>query len=100
VRTRDDAGQALPLLLLVVALAAVSIVGAAEFGARLVREAHAQSAADAAAVAGALGDEPAARSLAARNGAVLVSYRAEGVTVTVVVAIGPVTATARATRGP
>ena len=95
-----DRGQALPLLLLSIAVVAVCLVGAADFGVRLVHEAHAQAAADAAALAGVMSGETAARALATSNGAQVVSYRAEGSDVVVVVAIGPVTATARASRAP
>ena len=99
-QTRRESGQALPILLVVVALAAVSIVAVAEFGVRLVHEARAQAAADAAALAGVMSGEQAALSVAARNGALLVSFRTDGSLVTVVVAIGPVTAVARASRSP
>jgi hypothetical protein len=61
---------------------------------------QAQTAADAAALAGLHGGQPAAARLAASNGAVLISFHHLDSTVTVVVRSGSVRARARATDGP
>lgn len=111
-----DRGQAIPVLLLVVALTGVCAVGVARLGARSVHGARAQTAADAAALAGVISGRGAAAALAARNGATVVSWRPEltgadgapavdsvpgAVTVTVALVADPtVTATARATVQP
>ena len=60
--------------------------------------AAARTAADAAALAGAAEGEAAAREVAAANGAELVSWRAEGLDVWVVVALGDARAEAKARR--
>jgi capsid protein len=57
---------------------------------------RAQTAADAAALAGAADGEAGARSLARANGARLVSFRIDGHEVEVIVTIGKSTARARA----
>ena len=88
------------LLLAVVALVVVLMVATAHFAGRVVTREHAQSAADAAALAGTDGGQPAAARLARANGAVLVSFMVVGEAVQVVVRVGDATATARATRAP
>lgn len=60
---------------------------------RLVRESRAQIAADAAALAGVIGGEPAAQELALMNGATLCEFISESI-VSVQVCIGPTTARA------
>jgi hypothetical protein len=60
--------------------------------------ARARTAADAAALAGAAEGEPAAREVAAANGAELVAWRAEGTDVWVEVTLGDAHARARARR--
>jgi hypothetical protein len=96
---RADRGQAVFVLLGVVAVAAVLLVGLASFGARLVRAERAQLAADAAALAGVSGGRDRAAALAARNGATLVEYVDDGSSVTVTVAVGAERARAWATDG-
>jgi hypothetical protein len=96
----NDRGQAVVLLLAVVVMAALSVVGVGVFSARIVDRGRAQTAADAAVLAGTTGGRPAARRLAASNGAVLVAYSEVGDVVTVVVEIDGERATARATDGP
>lgn len=66
----------------------------------LIDRQHAQAAADAAALAGVEGGRSAAVSIAAANGAVLVSWRTRGDEVTVVVQIDGQRASARATDAP
>jgi hypothetical protein len=106
----SDRGQAIPVLLVVLAVAAACAVGVARVGARAVDGAQAQTAADAAALAGVIHGRRGAEALAARNGARVVSWRpAAGavdgvpstVSVTVVLVGDPsVSATARATVEP
>jgi Flp pilus assembly protein TadG len=83
---------ALIVVALAVAYALVPLAGAA------VDRARASSAADAAALAGAAEGEDAARDVAAANGAVLVSYVADGSSVSVTVSNGAARASARARR--
>lgn len=98
----DERGQAVPLVLAVVALAVVVTVAVAELGGNVVDAGRARTAADAAALAGVEGGESAAQRLAAENGATLVSFASSGppdaVTVTVTVRVGRVTATAAASN--
>ena len=97
---RGERGQAMPLLLVVVVMAALAVVAVGQFGQRLVDRGRAQIAADAAALAATSGGRPAAARLAAGNGAVLTSYIEAGGAVTVVVQVDGQRATARATDGP
>ena len=100
---RPDRGQAVLLMVAVVVLAGVLAMAVAQMAATTARRDQAQAAADAAALAGSRGGHDAARRLAAANGAELVSFRvldAGSATVEVVVRVGGVTATARASRAP
>lgn len=103
---RTDRGQAVLLLLPVVAVAALVAVGAGLAGRAVVERSRAQTAADAAALAGVEGGRAAAARLAAANGASLVAYAAtpaaDGSTEVVVEVVvrGEVHASARATNGP
>lgn len=96
-RVASDGGQTLPLvaLVLVVALGAVVVLG--QVGRVLDDRAQARTAADAAALAGAVEGAAGAEDLARRNGATLedVTVR-QGITV-VRVRVGWVTASAAAT---
>jgi hypothetical protein len=95
-----DRGQALVLLLAVVAMVSLAIVGVGAFSARIVDRGRAQTAADAAALAGTAGGRSAAARLAISNGATLISYAEAGDVVTVVVDVDGERAAARATDGP
>lgn len=97
---RSDRGQAIPLLLAVVALVAVVMAATARFGGRVLAEEQAQVAADAAALAGVTGGRAAAMRVAAANDAVLVAFTEADLDVQVTVRVGEATATARATRAP
>jgi Flp pilus assembly protein TadG len=66
----------------------------------LVDRQRAQSAADAAALAGVTGGRVASADLAAANGAVLTAWSRDGFEVTVTVRVGDHDATARATDEP
>jgi hypothetical protein len=96
-RSTDDHGQAIPLILGVVAVMAVLVVGVAWFGSSLVDAAHARTAADAAALAGAVEGQAAAVELAAENGAQLVGFRRIGDDVIVTVRCGRAVVSSRAT---
>jgi len=95
-----DQGQALPIVIGVVAVLAVLMVGIGWFGVGLRDAAQARTAADAAALAGVDGGRTAAASLAGANGGGLVSFSVVGDDVIVTVRVGRATATARATNGP
>ena len=102
---RDERGQAVPLALVVVALAILATAAIAELGGNVVDAGRARTAADAAALAGVEGGREASARVAGENGAELVSWsstaEADATTVTVTVRVGRATATAAATnRGP
>ena len=98
--TENDRGQAVVLLLSVVAIASVSVVAVGSFGVRLIDRGRAQTAADAAALAATFGGRAAAQRRAADNGARLVRYTQVGDTFIVVVDVDGQHATAKATDGP
>lgn len=91
-------GQVLPLLTVVVALAALVVIGLGRVGGMVVARAEAQTAADAAALAGAVHGRGAAERLAAANGGRLVGWEAAGAEVEVVVEVRREAARARARR--
>ena len=95
---RSDRGQATPLWAVVLVLAGLLLVPTGMLVRATVQRAEARSAADAAALAGALEDEAAARSVAGANGAELVDYEVRGDLVEVTVVVGDRKATARAER--
>ena len=95
-----DRGQAVVLLLVVVVMAALAVVGTGQFSVRVIDRGRAQTAADAAALAGVAGGRIAAGRLAVDNGARLVSFAEADGAITVVVDVGGQRATARATDGP
>ena len=100
---RRDRGQAVLLVVAVLVLAAVLASALARMAATAAHRDHAQAAADAAALAGSRGGRDAAHRLAVANDAELVEFRvleAGSSTVEVVVRVGDVTATARASRAP
>jgi len=91
-------GQALPLMALVVALAALVVLGLGRVGAVVVARAEAQPAAAAVALAGAIHGRAAAEGLAAANSGRLVSWAAAGREVEVVAEVRGERARARARR--
>lgn len=91
-------GQALPLMAVVVALAALVVLGLGRLGAVVVARAEAQTAADAAALSGAIHGRASAEALAAPNGGRLVSWAAAGAEVEVVADVRGERARARARR--
>ena len=96
VRSSTDRGQAVPLLLVAAGVGALAIIGIADLAAGALDAARARTAADAAALAGALDGEPGAVRLAHANGAQVVSFGRDGDQVLVVVKAGRATARARA----
>jgi Flp pilus assembly protein TadG len=100
-----DGGAALVLVVLVsVALAAAVLLALVPVLVELTHRQQAQSAADAAALAGVTGGRAAADRLAVANGATIIAWSQRvtglGVTVTVTVSVGGQQATARATDEP
>jgi hypothetical protein len=96
---RDDRGQVAPLLALLAVAIGLACLGLGRFGGAAVDAASARTAADAAALAGAVDGEDAARTLAVRNGGRLESFERAGDDVRVRVRVGPHAVSARA-RGP
>lgn len=104
-RPADDRGQATPLALAMVVIVLAALIGLVPVGRVLADRAHARTAADAAALAGAVDGEEAARTLAESNGADLLSFEQRGSEVVVRVQVGGADAYARAratgaARGP
>ena len=97
-RAAGERGQAVPLILAVVALAVVAMLALAPLGRRADERARAQAAADAAALAGAAEGEGAAREVADANGAELLDWWAAGTDVWVRVRAGDSDALAQARR--
>jgi len=100
----QDNGQAVLLMVAVVACCGLLAVAVGSLGVALRERQQAQTAADAAALAGVDGGAPAAAAIAAANGAELTSFdrvpSGDGWTATVTVSVGDASATARATNGP
>ena len=101
-RSRDAGQAALVVVVATLVLMAAVVLGAASLGRTTTDRARARTAADAAALAALEGGRAAAVELAVANGAELVSWaRGPGPhDVTVVVAVGDVRATARASNAP
>ena len=95
---RRDQGQALPLLAGVLALVATVAIGLVALGNLVGERARAQTAADAAALAGAARGRPAAAAMARENHGDLESFAVQGAEVEVTVRVGDATATSRARR--
>jgi hypothetical protein len=94
VSRRPDDGAAWPLVLAVVAVAALAVVGVGRLAGDATDAARARTAADAVALGVLVGADPGV--LAARNGAQVVGLERRGDTVTVTVVVGATRATARA----
>ncbi len=85
-------------MVLAMVLAAAIAMAIARLGGAARDRAQAQTAADAAALAGAAEGPEVARTLAEANGARMVTYRQEGLDTKVEVEVGPARATGRAHR--
>jgi hypothetical protein len=92
----DDRGQALPLAAAMLAVVTIALVGLVPVGLAVRERAAARTAADAAALAGAVEGEQVARDLAGANGGELVAFRRTGDEVVVRVRVGDAVADARA----
>lgn len=92
----QDRGQVLPWMMMIVAAAMAVVVVAVRLATVVDDAAQARTAADAAALAGAAEGEPAARDLAERNGAELLSFERTWRGVRVEVRVGDVRARAEA----
>jgi len=104
-RRERDRGQAALLVVVVTAVLGVTVMAASvDMGRHLIERTRAQTAADAAALAGVIEGRAAAERMAARHGGAIVEWAVEpdgaAVTVTVTVRIGDSTADARATDEP
>ena len=97
-RCRREAGQIVPMAALVLAIVMLIGLLVVRLGLQVDERARAQSAADAAALAGATEGEDVAGSVTEANGAVLESFVVRGSEVEVVVRRGEERATARARR--
>lgn len=91
-----DGGQVLPLAAAMLAVAAAALIALVPVGRALEDRARARTAADAAALAGAAEGEAAARQVARENGGRLLTFERSGTEVTVRVAVGDRSASARA----
>lgn len=96
--SESERGQAMPLVLGIVALAVVVLLALVPVARGTADRARAVTAADAAALAGAAEGELAARQVAADNGGRLVAWHAEGTDVWVTVIVGDARAHAKARR--
>ncbi len=96
----SDRGSAVVLVAVALVFTGLLSVGAAALGEAMLHRQQAQSAADAAALAGVSGGRSAAADLASRNGAVLVAFWRRGPVVTVVVERRRAHAMASASNGP
>ena len=97
---RDDRGQALPLVLALMAVTVVVALALVPLARGASDRARAQAAADAAALAGATAGEPAAREVARANHARLLRLLRRGDEVWVRVVYGEAEAVAKAERDP
>jgi Flp pilus assembly protein TadG len=98
--TRADDGSVVLIVAVVMTICLMTAVGIGRVGEVVASRARAQTAADAAALAGLTSGRPGAARVAQANGAVLVSYVRSGWTVTVQTRVEEVTARARASNGP
>ena len=96
-RAVADGGQAVPLVIAVVVVAALAVVALGRLAVSAVDAARARTAADAAALAGASDGQAAAVVAAAENGGELIAFVTSGDDVLVDVRVGRATAGARAT---
>src|SRR5687768_9752706 len=94
----DDRGQAVPIVLGLMAVAVVAALALLPLVEAAQQRTAARNAADAAALAGAAEGEDAARAVAVANGAELVRWRVHGLDVWVEVTVGDARAAAKAHR--
>jgi Flp pilus assembly protein TadG len=99
-RERDTGSMFVLTIMVSVAIVAAVALALVPFTIHLADRQRAQTAADAAALAGVHGGQTASAELAAANGAMLISWAQTGRSVTVTVMRGDATASARATDEP
>lgn len=100
-RGSGDTGQTATLAVIALTtLAIVLIIAVARLGTTILERSAAQTAADAAALAGVVSGRTAADAVAGANGAVIIAWTTAGHTVSVTVRLGDAVATARATDAP
>jgi hypothetical protein len=97
-RNERDRGQAVPLVLAVVAIGVVVLLALVPLAQAAAARAQARTAADAAALAGAAEGRDAAEEVAEDNGGRLLEWRTEGDEVWVRVQVGKARAAAKARR--
>ena len=95
-----DRGSAVLLVAIAVVVSGATALGIARLGVAAIAAGRAQTAADAAALAGVIAGPTAARALASANGASLSGFTVEGDDVVVTVRYQGVLASARASDGP
>jgi hypothetical protein len=98
-RVRGQRGQVVPLVAVIVVVAAGAALVLARLGTEVIDRARARTAADAAALAGVRGDRVAAERVARADGGALERYVRVGDQVEVTVRVGGFRATARASIG-
>jgi Flp pilus assembly protein TadG len=96
-RSKNEQGHALALIVVVLAVLMVIGVGLAQLGVRAADQSRARTAADAVALAAASGGPEAGRRLAAANHATLTALTIDGGVARVTVRVGVMSATASAT---
>lgn len=100
-RRSGETGQtAILAVIALTALAIVLIIAIARLGTMILERSAAQTAADAAALAGVVSGRSVADVVAGANGAVIIAWTTAGHTVSVTVRLGDAVATARATDAP
>ncbi|HUG00047.1 MAG TPA: hypothetical protein VMM60_18120 [Ilumatobacter sp.] len=97
---RDQGSMFVLTVLAAIAIISAVVIAVVPFANDLFDRQRAQAAADAAALAGVNGGRSESVDLASANGATLVAWEQNGRTVTVTVARGDATATARASAEP
>lgn len=95
---RRERGSVLPLVALAAVIAGGGALLLGRLGEAAVTRAAARTAADAAALAGAAEGEPAARQVAAANGATVLRFEVMGPDTRVTVRVGDAEAVGRARR--
>jgi hypothetical protein len=95
-----ERGSLLPLFAVILVVAATLVLAVGRLGEAAIARAHARTAADASALAGAADGRAAAMATAAANGARLVNFEPRGRDVRVTVEWGQARAKARATSEP
>ena len=97
---RESRGSIAPRMAAAIVLVGLLMIGLGRLGQGAADRSRAQTAADAAALAGAAEGERAAHQVAQANGAQVLRYEVSGDDTRVVVEVGVAEASAKARRGP